>query len=94
MKPAINRKGYVIVEAAIFLPIFVLAVVSIMYYINIFSIMEGVSYSTVEETARLASKAKVVRVAPGFSATVKSRVRSDNPAAESVCQPLLNLPIA
>lgn len=83
MRHVTDRKGYVIVEAAIFLPVFVLAVVSIMYYINVFSIMEGVSYSAVEETARLASKASVVKTAPGFTSTLKSRVKTDNPGAEN-----------
>ena len=78
MKRVINRKGYVTLEAAIFLPVFVLAVVSLVYYINIFSVQENVYYDTFEESARLASKASVVKYAPGFTTELKSRVCDEN----------------
>ena len=84
MKLVTDKKGYVIAETAIFLPVFILAVVSIMYYINVFSVIENVSYSVVEETAKLASKAGVVKTAPGFQSVLKSRIRTENAAAEDV----------
>ena len=82
MKHVTDRKGYIVVEAAIFLPVFVLVVVSIIYYINFFSVIEGVAYSTIEETARTASKAKIVEVTPGFTSILKTRIENDNPAVQ------------
>lgn len=84
MRPATDKRGYVITEAAIFLPVFILAIVSIMYYINIFSVIENAAYSTIEETARLASKAGVVKTAPGFPSVLKSRIKTENTAAGDV----------
>jgi hypothetical protein len=79
MKPA-TKKGYVTLEAAIILPVFILAVVSLMYYINILSIQENVFNTTLDEASRLASKASVVKTAPGFKSVVIKRVQSENAA--------------
>lgn len=84
MRHVTDKKGYVTVEAALFLPIFVLAVVSLVYYINAYSIAENAAYSAIEETARLASKASVVRTAPGFTSVMKSRIKADNPSVENL----------
>ena len=80
MKPVTEKKGYVTLEAAVFLPVFILAVVSFVSFINIFSILENIYYSTFEEVSRAASKASVVKAAPALGYTLKSRVESDNPA--------------
>lgn len=82
MKLAIDRKGYITLEAAIFLPVFILAIVSLMYYINIFSITENIYYSTFDETSRLSSKASVMKIAPGFTYDLNSRIKSENPALD------------
>ena len=79
MKRVINKRGYVTLEAAIFLPVFILALVSIVYYINIYSVQENVYYSTFDEASRLASKAGFVRHAPGFTSVLKDRIQEENP---------------
>ena len=79
MRHVTDKKGYVTLEAAIFLPVFILAIVSLVYYINIFSVQENVYYGTFEETARLASKSSVVKYAPGFTAELKGRIKDENP---------------
>jgi len=84
MKPVTDKKGQVIVEAAVFLPVFILAVISIMYYINVFAAAENAAYSAIEETARLASKAGIVKTAPGFPSVLRNRIQSDNMSVEDV----------
>lgn len=79
MKRVINKKGSVTVETAIFLPIFILALVSLVYYINVFSVQENVYYCTFEEMSRLASKSSVVKYSPGFTKQLKSRIKEENP---------------
>lgn len=79
MKRVTERKGYVTLEAAIFLPVFILALVSLVYYINIFAVKENVYYDTFEETSRLASKASVVKYAPGFTTELGNRIHEENP---------------
>lgn len=83
MKP-VTKKGYAALEAAIILPMFILAIVSLVYYINILSIQENIYNSTLDEASRLASKASVVKVAPGFTSTVKNRVKSENPVVDDI----------
>ena len=84
MKPATDKKGYITLEAAIFLPVFILAVVSLLYYINIFSITENIYHSMFDEASRLSSKASVVKVAPGFTDTLQTRIRNENPAVDEM----------
>lgn len=76
----VTKKGYITLEAAIILPVFILAVVSLLYYINILSIQENIFNSTLDETSRLASKASVVKTAPGFKSVVINRIRTENEA--------------
>ncbi len=84
MKHITEKKGYITLEAAIILPVFMLAVVSIFYYIAFFSIIENVAYCSIEETAKLASKASVVKVAPGFVPGLENRIISDNPQVKNL----------
>lgn len=78
----VTKRGYVTLEAAIILPVFILAVVSLMYYINILSIQENIFNSTLDEASRLASKASVVKTAPGFKSVVIKRIKSENEAID------------
>lgn len=84
MKHVTDRKGYITLEAAVFLPVFILAVVSLLYYINVFSIMENVYYSTFDETSRLASKAGTVKTAAGFTSVLKNRIEKENTAIDGL----------
>lgn len=83
MKVVTDRRGYITLEAAVILPVFIMAVVSLIYYINVFSIHENIFYSTVEESWRLASKASVVKAAPAFRSELENRIQEENPAVNS-----------
>ena len=84
MKRVTERRGYITLEAAVFLPVFILAIVSLLYYINVFIIMENIYHSTFDETSRLASKAAVVKTAPGFRSQLKSRISAENTALDGI----------
>ena len=79
MKPATDRKGYIVVEASIVLPLFILAVLALGYYIKMFGIMENVAYSMMEETAKVASRAYVSEVAPLFESKLEKRITAESP---------------
>lgn len=79
MRRGTDRRGYVVLEASIFLPIFIIAILAIGYYIKIFGIMENVAYSVMDETGKAASVAYVSRSAPLFENVLESRVKSDSP---------------
>lgn len=84
MKHATDRRGYITLEAAVILPIFILAVLSLGYYIKIFGIMENVTYSMMEETARVASKAYVREAVPLFVTRLKNRIKSEAPETKNL----------
>lgn len=77
MKHVTERRGFITVEAAIVLPVFLLAVIAIGSYIRLFGIMENVSYSMMDEASRAASNAYVIRVSPLLSNTVYERISED-----------------
>jgi len=84
MKRYTNQKGYITLEAAIILPVFILAVVSIIYYITVFSVVENVAYCNIEETAKLASAAGTVKVSPAFPEKLEKRIHSENHSIENL----------
>ena len=79
-----RRGGYITLEAALVLPLFIIAVLAIGYYIKVFGVMENVSYSMMDETARIASKAYITESVPLFESKLKKRITEDVPEAEDV----------
>lgn len=81
---SISRRGYITLEAAIFLPVFIIAILALGYYIKVFCIMENVSYSIMEETASLAAKSYVTQSAPMFESQLENRIIKDSPDIEDL----------
>jgi len=79
-----TKKGYITLEAAIFLPVFIIAVLTLGYFIKVIGIQENVTYSAMDEANRLASQAYLIRAAPGFPNDLESRLQQENRAAEDV----------
>ena len=73
-----EKKGYITLEAAIFLPIFIVAVLTLGYFIKIYSTVENVAYAVIEETGRIASHAYSVKSVPLFRGSLESRISSEN----------------
>lgn len=84
MRHATDRRGFITVEAAIVLPVFLLAVIAMGYYIKVFGIMENVSYSMMDEASRAAANAYTVKVSPLLGKTVHDRIISDCTDAEGL----------
>ena len=57
MTKSINRKGFYTLEAAIFLPFVILAVLSVGYFIKLDSVWENVMHCAIDESAYSASRA-------------------------------------
>lgn len=77
MRRATERRGFVTVEAAIVLPVFLLAVIALGYYIKLFGIIENVSYSMMDEASRAASNAYVMKASPMLGSTMHERIIHD-----------------
>lgn len=74
-----SRKGYITLEASIILPVFIIGMLSLGYYIKVFGIMENVTYSIMDETSQLASKAYVTSSVPFFEGRLEKRIKKDSP---------------
>ncbi|MCB6993160.1 hypothetical protein LI177_06650 [bacterium 210820-DFI.6.37] len=81
---SVNKKGYITLEAAIFLPIFIIAVLTLAYFIKIYSTAENITYAMLDETSYLASRASGVKSAPFFRQTLKERIEEENHQVENV----------
>ena len=74
----LNKKGYVTVEAALFLPVFIIGVLTIAYLIKILALQEAVFHSYVDEAKQLSSEAFYFSEAPFFEGKLKNRLYSEN----------------
>ena len=79
-----TKKGYFTLEAAVFLPIFIIAIAALGYCIKIFSTVENITFSALDETAHLAAQAYGVKAAPNFPAALEKRLRMENEQAEEI----------
>jgi len=75
----INKKGFLTVEAAIFLPIFIIGVLTFAYLIKFMAVQEAVFHSFTDEAKVLSSEASMNPVAaPLFELNLKDRVYDEN----------------
>ncbi|MDD2190498.1 MAG: hypothetical protein PHV71_07545 [Eubacteriales bacterium] len=73
-----TKKGFLTVEAAIFLPIFIIGVLTLAYLIKFISIEESVFHSFTDEARVLSSEARLYVSAPLFESRLKSRLYEEN----------------
>jgi len=73
-----TKNGYFILEATIFLPIFLIAILTIGYLIKVASIEENVTHIMVDEASKLARDAYVTSFAPTFKYILKDRIMAEN----------------
>ncbi|MGI6256459.1 MAG: hypothetical protein ACOYJU_00095 [Anaerovoracaceae bacterium] len=73
-----TKKGYYTVEAAIFLPVFIIAIMTIAYLIKVVAASEEIMHAATDEARYAASHAYVVKTGLGFSSSLENRIRSEN----------------
>lgn len=69
-----SKKGHFILEAAIFVPIFILAFLAIGQLINIAGVREGIMHSASDEAGRVARLSYKVKQAEIYRSKIKTRV--------------------
>ena len=75
----LNKKGFLTVEAAIFLPIFIIGVLTFAYLIKFMSVQEAVFHSFTNEAKLLSSETSINPIAaPLFELNLKDRVYDEN----------------
>lgn len=73
-----NRKGFLTVEAAIFLPIFIIGVLTFAYLMKFVAIQERVFHSMTDEARILCAEAGLNPLAPLFELKLKDRIYDEN----------------
>ncbi|MGI6737765.1 MAG: hypothetical protein ACOX41_10790 [Anaerovoracaceae bacterium] len=71
-------------EAAIFLPIFVISVLTIGYFIKAAAARDDVLHAALDESRWLASRAYLVKAAPAFGSRLEQRIHDENSAITEV----------
>jgi hypothetical protein len=72
------RRGSLAVETAIFLPLFIVGVLTLGWLIKFTAVSENVYHSFADETRRYAASAVLSRAPAGYGGAVKSRVEEEN----------------
>ena len=73
-----SERGSLAVETAIFLPFFLIAVLTVGWIIRMEGISENVYHSLADETGALAAEAKLPALSPFFAGDLKDRISSEN----------------
>jgi len=73
-----SKKGYYTVEAALFLPLFILALLTVGYIIKVYGCNENVIHAAADESRDAASRAYNISIAPFFEEKLESRIMSEN----------------
>jgi hypothetical protein len=72
-----KRRGYYTVEAAIFLPIFIVAVLTVGYLMKVIGGVEGGMHACTDEARRQAAYAYVDKGGIGFSGRLEKRIKKE-----------------
>ncbi len=74
-----NKKGFLTIEAAIFLPIFIIGVLTFAYLIKFMSVQEAAFHSFTDEARVLGSESSINPLAaPFFELKLKDRIYDEN----------------
>lgn len=79
-----STKGFYTVEAAIFLPFVILAVLSLGYFMKIEGLWENCIHGAVDESAVIAAKAYNGTEPMMTASKVRQRIEEDNPQLDSI----------
>ncbi len=73
-----DKRGFYTLEAAIFLPIFIIALLTVAYVIRVQTVDENVSHAMYDEGRKLAANAYILPVAPLFPYELENRIAEEN----------------
>lgn len=77
-KRVFGKRGSLAVETAIFLPIFIIAVITAAWLIRMVSVSENVYHSLADETTVMAAEAKLPALSPLYKSDLKKRIKDEN----------------
>lgn len=82
MKQNIKNNGFVIVEAAIVMPIFIIGIITIAYLMKYIIIQENILYNICEESQKIARNAYYLKSNPFYPKKMEELLVLENPKVE------------
>lgn len=74
-----SKRGFIAVEAAIILPIFLIGVLTFAYLIKLVTVQEAVMHAFTDEAKRLSAEASFYPIDPFFKSRLANRIYGENP---------------
>lgn len=79
-----TERGAMTLEAVLFLPVFILAVMTLVGFIRMIGVHEKVTHAALDETNRLIAEAYAVKTPVGFAGRIEGRIKDENPKIREV----------
>ena len=84
MKKNIKKNGFVTLEAAILLPIFIIGILTIGYLMKFIYAQENILYTICDESKQISKSAYIIEVAPFFALALEKRLEMENQNIDDV----------
>lgn len=79
-----TKKGYFTLEAAIFLPIFIIGILTLGYCMKLYSTVDRATFALLDETGHLAARAYGIKEAPFFHKQLERRLEQENKSVDQI----------
>src|SRR5665647_2629684 len=84
MKKNIKKNGFVTLEAAILLPIFIIGILTIGYLMKFIYAQENILYTICDESKHVSKSAYIIKAVPIFPQTLEKKLEMENKNVEDV----------
>lgn len=84
MKKNIKMNGFITLEAAIFLPVFIIGILTIGYLMKFIYVQENILYAVCDEAKQISKNAYIIKVAPFSSLIIEKRLEMENKNVDEV----------
>jgi len=84
MKKNIKGNGFITLEAAILLPVFIIGILTIGYLMKFIYIQENILYSICDESKKISKSAYIIETAPFFEMILEKRLEMENQNVDDV----------
>jgi len=84
MKKNIKKNGFITLEASIFLPVFIIGILTIGYLMKFIYVQENILYTICDEAKQISKSAYIIKAAPFFALTLEKKLEMENKNVEDV----------
>src|SRR5665648_718980 len=84
MKKKIKKNGFITLEASIFLPVFIIGILTIGYLMKFIYVQENILYTICDEAKQVSENAYIIKAAPFFALTLEKKLEMENKNVDDV----------